>query len=114
MYTVRIAGKLELVLGLKRLHLHTLSAGALSLLTLSGKERLVLLGRIHGGLLPRGSVRLLQTSSEIPMHKVKDELFLGRRCRKILLARRRRQGAKEMRESARHGSTDTSDRLATR
>lgn len=35
------------------------------------------------------------------MRKVKDELFLGRRCRKILLARRRKQTDREDKNFAR-------------
>lgn len=77
---------------------------------------LALLGRIHSGLLRwavEGAAHKPNLIGDV-MRKVKDELFLGRRCRKILLARRRKQTGREDKNSARdrqHDSTILQDDL---
>lgn len=87
-----VAGQLRRASDTERLKIHVHVPGDESRLTLKAFARLALLGLIHGGLLPaaKGAADNPNLIGDV-MRKVKDELFLGRRCRKILLARRRRQ-----------------------
>lgn len=100
---IAAATQLNLTQEAERLKIQIYVPGINSRLNLGTNKALALLGRIHGGLLRwagEGAAHKPNLIGDV-MRKVKDELFLGRRCRKILLARRRKQTDREDKNFAR-------------